>query len=66
MHLDTNLDGNYCTEFAEMPVSSQHDAFDLHRLGRIGIARDLHDARLRLVGEYERKLGISCEREWTG
>ena len=59
VHVDANLDRAHRSEFAEMPVSSNHHAYQLHRLGRIGIARDLHDARLRLVGEYERKLGIA-------
>ena len=66
VHIDANIHGPDCFEFAEMPVPSEHDAYELHQRRRIGIALYLHDARLRLVGEYERKLGIAGERGWTG
>ena len=66
MHFDTDVHRADCIEFAEMPVSSDHDAYELHGHWRIGIALDRDDARLRLVGEYERKLGIAGECEWTG
>jgi hypothetical protein len=65
VHVHTNLDRTHRAKLAEMSVSSKHDAVDLHRLRRIGFARDHDDARLWVVGEYERELGIAGERKWT-
>jgi len=66
VHVNSNIDGNLRPKLAEVPVSSSEYTVELHRFWRLGVPVDHDHARLRLVREYERRVGIDSEYERTG
>jgi hypothetical protein len=66
VHVNSNIDGDVRAKFAEVSVSSSEYTVELHRFRRLGFAVHYDHARLRLVREYERGVGIDSEYERTG
>ena len=65
MHVNSNIDGDLRPKFAEVPVSSSEYTVELHGFWRLGIVVDYDNARLRVVREYERGVGIDSEYQRT-
>jgi len=65
VHINSNIDHDFCAEFAEVPISSCEYTVELHGFWRLGIVVDYDDARLRVVREYERGVGIDSEYQRT-
>jgi len=65
VHVNSNVDRYLGPKFAEVPVSSSEYTVELHGLWRRGIAVDHDHARLRLVREHERRVGLHSEYKRT-